>query len=104
MDRSTRYDIVYSDNARRDLEQIGLYLEQQRGTEFAARYLARMRVRIESLRLNAMLFRERRELGPGARVLVETPYLIFYQVAEQTVYIQRVLHGSRKVSPAMLSD
>ena len=98
------YAVVYAEAAVRDIEDLGDYLISERGEEFAKAYLGRLRIRIGTLQRNAHRFRERKELGPGCRALLVPPYLVFYRLAGTTVYVQRVLHGSRNITPESLGS
>ena len=39
-----------------------------------------------------MRFRERKELGSGRRAILVSPYIVFYSVADDIVFVQRMLH------------
>lgn len=43
----------------------------------------------------------KRAIAPGARVLVEPPYLILYRIVSTGVQIVRVLHGAQHVDAAV---
>jgi toxin ParE1/3/4 len=46
----------------------------------------------------------RPDIAPGARVLVERPYLILYRVIPQGVQIVRVLHGARSLDETLFNE
>ena len=98
------YELRYTPAAERDLLAIAEYLERERGQAFAQRYLSAMKMRIGMLRDNAHTFRERSELGPGRRAINFKPYLVFYRLIGNTVYVQRVLHGARRITPRLLGE
>ena len=45
-----------------------------------------------------MRFRERKELGSGRRAILVSPYIVFYRVVGDVVFVQRVLHGARNIT------
>ena len=98
------FTLAYSETAIRDIEDIGGYLTSVQNADFAKAYLERLRLHIQTLQHNGHRFRERAELGPGRRALVEPPYLIFYRMIGSTVYILRVLHGARQITPETFRD
>ncbi len=98
------YAIDFARRAELDILEIGLVLEAERGAVFAVNYLRGMRERIESLSEMPRQTRERKELGHGHDALILTPYIVFYQVADNTVLVKRVLHGSRKITKRMFGE
>ena len=48
--------------------------------------------------------RPRDDLVPGLRSFVVRPYVAFYRVAEDTIEVVRVLHGSRDIDSIMKSE
>lgn len=98
------YAIDYARRAELDILEIGLLLESERGAVFAVNYLRSMRERIESLSEMPRRTRERKELRHGHHALILSPYIVFYQVTDNTVVVKRVLHGSRKITKRMLNE
>jgi toxin ParE1/3/4 len=45
----------------------------------------------------------RRGLGRGARVMVESPYVIIYEVEADGVRVLRILHGARRITRRSLA-
>jgi len=95
--------VKITSRAEADMVQIGNYLERHAGSETANRYISRLRIGCESLRSMSERSRERNEIAPGQRIMVVNPYLIFYRIEGEVVFVQRVLHGARKISPDMLA-
>jgi len=91
------YDLCFLQEAVDDLEEIVLYIAQNnRAAAF------RMHDTIIEKAKNLTLFPKRGRLVPdkkmsaaGYRMLGIKPYIVFYRIIERTVFIYRVLHGSR---------
>jgi toxin ParE1/3/4 len=89
--------------ARRDLINIWLEIAP---TNLAAaeRLYNRLEARVEILRRFPEAARLRPDIAPGARVLVESPYVILYRIVPQGVQVVRVLHGSRNIDRAVFTE
>jgi plasmid stabilization system protein ParE len=95
-------EIVVSAAALNDIESIIEHLTREAGPNVAAKYRRRL-LRIFALLHNQPGLGARRpKLGRGVRLSVMAPYLVFYRHSKQTATIPRVLHGSRKISTALL--
>lgn len=44
------------------------------------------------------------EIAPEARMLVERPYVVLYQVVDDVVQIVRVVHGARDIGEALFGE
>jgi toxin ParE1/3/4 len=95
------FAVRYTRAARRDIREIVDYIEAEAGRAIAVSVARRIRAKIETLERNAQRYRERTELGHGRRALSVAPYLIFYRISDSCVFIQRVLHGARDITPDM---
>lgn len=95
-------ELVVSPAALNDIEAILVYLAREAGETVAAKY------RRELLRIFALLGDQpalgarRPELGRGVRLSIVAPYLVLYRYIHETVTVLRVLHGSRRISAALL--
>lgn len=96
--------LVWTPKARADIKKIYVDIgrEQPRSAE---RYFARFRARAELLAEHPRLGERRPEIFAAARMLVEAPYVILYEISPdtddgpvQTVEIVRVLDGRRNLS------
>lgn len=47
---------------------------------------------------------ERADLGPDIRVVPLDNYTIFYRLEHDIVYVLRILHAARDITPDLLSD
>lgn len=91
------YDVRFLKDALEDLEEIILYIAQD--SKSAA---LKMHDLIIEKANDLSTFPKRGRLVPdkkiadmGFRMIVVERYLIFYKISHNTVYIHRVLHGSR---------
>jgi plasmid stabilization system protein ParE len=90
--------------ARDDLRGIIDYLETHAGTAVAMRYAAEFDAALNRISEFPALGSPRRELGPGTRLVVVSPYLVLYEhrSADDTAVMLRVLDGRRNITGALL--
>lgn len=93
--------IRYTRRARRDLIALWSYIADHNRAA-ADRVYLRLEARIKVLEEFPEIGPLRPDIAPDARVLVERPYLILYRIISDLVQIVRILHGARRISPAML--
>jgi addiction module RelE/StbE family toxin len=93
--------IRYSAPAKADLFEIADYLEKEAGSKVAKAIIQRIRRQIRTLERDAHRYRERSELGPGRRALLIGPWIAFYRIESDTVFVQRVLHSARNIKPTL---
>jgi toxin ParE1/3/4 len=79
-----------------DLEEIAEYIAQD-SPRHAARMLCLLRARTKEIARNPKIYRLRPEIGPDARLATEGNYVILFRIRENTVRIERVVHGSREL-------
>lgn len=70
----------------------------------ADRLLDRLAARVRILGTFPEAGMARPDIAPAARVLVEPPYLLLYRLIPDGVQIVRVLHGARRIDPALFSE
>jgi len=89
--------LVVSTRALRDIEAAWVYLAEQSGRiEVADRFRGSLEKAFLSIQRNPFLGRSRSDdLKQGLRSLPAGKFLILYRVDPNTVFIVRVLHGSR---------
>ena len=90
------YDVQFLQEAMDDLEEIILYIAQN-----SRQAAFRMHDKIIDKANDLAVFPKRGRLIPdskmataGYRMLGVKPYILFYRVVEQNVFIYRVLHGA----------
>jgi toxin ParE1/3/4 len=87
---------VFSPLAELDLEDIGDYIARDnppRAVSFI-RDIREQCAKITSMPQAAPL---RHELGEGIRMVPFGHYLIFYTVSDESIRIERILHGARNI-------
>jgi toxin ParE1/3/4 len=96
-------ELVWTPQAEEDL--IGIYSFIALDSPAAAdRVLARLQASVEMLARNPRLFQRRPDIRPSARILVEWPYLVVYEIHPDSddgpvreVEIVRVVDGRRNL-------
>jgi toxin ParE1/3/4 len=87
--------IVWTSAAVIDLKQISDYIFEK-NPRLAATTIRRILESASELKLFPRRGRTGRKEGTRELVLTQLPYLVVYQVGEQSVTVLRVLHGARK--------
>ena len=100
--------LIVSPMARADMREIGDYISQKLcNPDAALRMIRRFREAMSPLRefpeSGAPLLAAGKQSAPY-RYLVCGSYLIFYPVADDAVYIDRVLYGRRDYMAILFSD
>jgi len=92
----TAYDVRFLQEALDDLEEIILYIAQD-----SRKAAINMHDKIVNKANDLTIFPKRGRLVPdkkmaaaGYRMLGIKPYIAFYRIVEQNVFIYRVLHGA----------
>ena len=91
------YNIVYSELARADLDEVYTYLNEKASSETAYTYVNELLDTIEKLAgFPDMGVQPRYPEIPG-KVLIHGKYLIFYRMDEENrrIEVSRILHGAR---------
>ncbi|MGD0345415.1 MAG: type II toxin-antitoxin system RelE/ParE family toxin [Terracidiphilus sp.] len=83
-----------------DLEEIAEYIAQD-SPRHAARMLRLLRVRMKEIARNPKIYRLRPEIGAEARLASAGNYVILFRIRQNTVRIERVVHGSRDLLPML---
>jgi plasmid stabilization system protein ParE len=83
-----------------DLEEIAEYIAQD-SPRHAARMLRLLRARIKEIARNPRIYRLRPEIGAEARLATLGNYVILFRIRQNTVRIERVVHGSRNLLPML---
>jgi len=96
--------IRFSQSAARDLIEISEFLEAEAGPQTARTVLQRIRRQIKTLERDATRYRERSELGSGRRAILVGPYIVFYRIEYDIVFILRLLHGARNINPSLFES
>lgn len=86
--------VVFSPAAERDLEEIGDYIAQDNPTR-AVSFIREIREHCGLLASSPRAAPLWPELGENLRMVPHGRYLIFYTLFEESLRIERVLHGAR---------
>lgn len=102
---SVAHEIIFSPEARADLEQLYVYIAERAGAVIALAYIER----IESRCLSFAEFPERGirrdDISPGLRVVgFEGRVSIAFHVDEGRVTFDRILYGGRDLDAALSDD
>jgi toxin ParE1/3/4 len=89
--------LVFSPIASADLEEIGDYIARDNPAR-AISFLDELETQCRKIAEMPLAFPTRDDVSPGLRMAVYDRYLIFFQVSEDTVRIERVIHGARRIS------
>ena len=90
------YDVRFLQEAVDDLEEIVLYIAQD-SQQAALRMHDQIMAKVNDLATfpkRGRFVPDRKIAEAGFRMLVVVPYIIFYRIINQTVYIYRVVHGA----------
>lgn len=77
-----------------DLEEIADYIAQD-SPKHALLVIKRLRAGFAEIARQPQLYRLRPELAPDARIAPIGSYIILFRIRDNTVRIERVVHGSR---------
>jgi toxin ParE1/3/4 len=92
--------VVFSPMSRQDLLDIGDYIAKDSRAN-ARRFVARLVEQCDRIGLSPMGYVAREDLASGLKMAALGRYVIFFRVIEETVRIERVLHGARNL-PAIV--
>jgi toxin ParE1/3/4 len=96
--------LEFAPRARRDLIEIGDYLEAVASKQIALRWVVRLEAAARGVADRPLVNPENPDLGGRRRVLVR-PYVIVYRLASpDLVRIVRILHGARDLPAIFQSD
>jgi toxin ParE1/3/4 len=97
--------VVVSSTAHADTVEIVDYLATRAGAATAHKYAARFTGIFDRLAEHPDMYAARPALGATIRVAVVPPYLVIYEHrTPDVVNILRILHGRRRLRPALLYD
>jgi toxin ParE1/3/4 len=89
--------VVWSPEAREDIDQIWSYYERVTGRNTAAKITDKIREVIATIEAHPFAGRSRDNLRPGFRSLAANPHVVFYRVADGIPEIIRILDGRRDI-------
>ncbi|MBK6897664.1 MAG: type II toxin-antitoxin system RelE/ParE family toxin [Alphaproteobacteria bacterium] len=89
----TKYRIIISPQAQRDLKEIRAYTLQSWGSTQADDYLSKIEEAFYSLLENPEIGRERNDVKAGYRSLVIDKHVLFYKIVKSEILILGIPHG-----------
>ncbi|MGP8252548.1 MAG: type II toxin-antitoxin system RelE/ParE family toxin [Terracidiphilus sp.] len=81
-----------------DLEEIADYIAQD-SPRNAIRLIRLLRQRMQEIAKQPQLYQLRPEIGHDARLAILGNYVILFRILNNSVRVERVLHGSRDLFP-----
>ncbi|HKZ96432.1 MAG TPA: type II toxin-antitoxin system RelE/ParE family toxin [Hyphomicrobiaceae bacterium] len=78
--------------------------KREAGAKVARTVLQRIRRQVRTLEHSAHRFRERPELGVGRRAMSIGPWIAFYRIEGETVFVQRILHSARDIKLGLFDE
>lgn len=88
--------VAFSPRARQDLVEIGDCIARDSRAN-ARRFVARLMEQCQRIGRAPMGYPGREDLAPGLRMAPVGRYVIFFRVIDDTVRVERVLHGARNL-------
>jgi toxin ParE1/3/4 len=88
----------FSPVVKHDLAAIAEYISQD-SPRHAANWIRVLRSRFADIAKQPLLYQLRPELGVDARLAPVGHYVILFRIRQDTVRIERVVHGSRDLLP-----
>jgi toxin ParE1/3/4 len=95
--------VTFSPKARQDLIDIGDTIAQDSWAD-ARRFVAGLQGRCKRIGDVSLSYPSREDLALGLRMAPLGRYVIFFRVLDDTVRIERVLHGARNLPVVLGSD
>lgn len=94
--------VTFSPLARQDLIEIADYIAKDSRAN-ARRFLAQLKEKCARIGHAPLGYVAREDLAPGLRTAAVERYVIFFRIVEDSVRIERVLHGARNL-PVVLKN
>lgn len=95
--------VTFSPRSRQDLLDIGDYIARDSRVN-ARRFVAKLMEQCKRIGRAPLGYVSREDLAPGLRMAALDSYVIFFRVLDDTVRIERVLHGARNLPVVLAGD
>jgi toxin ParE1/3/4 len=89
--------LSFSPKAALDLEEIGDYISRDNPTR-ALSFIDEIESHCQRIVETPAAFPFRNDLAPGVQMTVHGRYLILFRALPDTIRIERIVHGARKLS------
>ncbi len=93
----------FSPHIKHDLADIAEYISRD-SPRHAANWIRVLRSHFAKIASNPALYQLRPELAPDARLAVVGNYVILFRIRQDTVRIERVVHGNRELQPLLEAE
>lgn len=94
--------VSLSPRAQADVDRILDYLSERAARGVASAYCARFDRLFDQIEAFPNSGSPREQFGKDVRILVEKPYVVFYEVMKDRVVILRVLDGRRRITRKLI--
>lgn len=88
--------LVLSPRAEADLEDIGDYIARDNPLR-ALSFVSALQEHCQRIVQTPYAFVLREDVGPGIRMALYGRYRIFFRIEAETVRIERIIHGARRL-------
>jgi plasmid stabilization system protein ParE len=97
-------NLVVTDDADADLEEILAYLEREAGPRVAESYGRKIGECLVNLVAFPGIGTRRPALGPETRIGIVRPYILIYDytTATDTLTLLRIVHGKRNITASLI--
>jgi toxin ParE1/3/4 len=92
--------VMFSPKSRQDLLDIGDYIAKDSRAN-ARRYVGKLMEQCQRIGTAPLGYVGREDLAPSLRMAALGRYVIFFRVIDDTVRIERVLHGARNLQAVL---
>lgn len=94
----------FTEEAVKDLREIGRYTKAEWGIEQARRYRQELELSLEKLALNPQIGRPREEIAHGVRSFKVASHIAFYATQRDGITVVRLLHPSMDIERVFERD
>lgn len=94
----------FASAAAQDLQKVSEDIKSARGEQFALAFVSRLRRSLEGLADFPRMGRLRSRFGSGVRSWASPPYVAFYRQSGSDIETIRIVHGSRRITRALVRD
>jgi toxin ParE1/3/4 len=95
--------VTFSPKSRQDLLDIGDYIAKDSRAN-ARRFVGKLMEQCKRIGNAPLGYAGREDLAPGLRMAALGRYVVFFRVIDNSVRIERVLHGARNLPAILESD
>ncbi len=89
--------LLFSPRAALDIEEIGDYIARDNPTR-ALSFIEELQTHCDKIAKTPSAFPKREDLAPDLQMSVHGNYLILFRVSDDTVRIERIVHGARRMA------